>query len=161
GIGRDGPRDGRVRPGGVERGQDHVGDQERGLPRGGGARVIVLGAAIAIAIVLWYFLAPLKGGRVRPVHDHMHMHDHESPGTPRKVELDVTGMTCAACQSRVQGALQKVPGVEDATVNLMMNNATVHYHPGAVAPAALVEAVEATGYGASLPDPGRSAFAAM
>jgi Cu+-exporting ATPase len=124
--------------------------------------VIVLGAVVAIALVLWYFLAPLGGGRVRPVHDHMHMHDADAPlEAAKKIEFPVTGMTCAACQARVQGALQRVPGVEDATVNLMMNNATVHYHAGAVHPTALIEAVKDTGYGASLPDPNQTAFAAM
>ena len=122
--------------------------------------MIALGAVVAIAAVLWYFLAPLGGGRVRPVHDHTHINDAPAEAA-KKVELEVTGMTCAACQARVQGALQRVPGVEDATVNLMMNNATVHYHPSAVHPAALVEAVKDTDYGASLPDPNQTAFAAM
>ncbi len=62
-------------------------------------------------------------------------------------------MTCAACQARVQKALAKVPGVADASVNLMMGNATVDYDPAAVTPEALVERVRETGYGAELPAP--------
>ena len=69
-------------------------------------------------------------------------------------------MTCAACQGRVQRALIKAPGVTDAAVNLMMNNATVTFDPAATTPASLIEAIEATGYGASLPDPTEDAFAA-
>ncbi len=72
--------------------------------------------------------------------------------------IPVTGMTCAACQSRVQRTLQKQAGVTDASVNLMMGTATVTYDPAAVQPEALVEAIKQTGYGAELPAPSRSAF---
>ena len=72
--------------------------------------------------------------------------------------IPVTGMTCAACQSRVQRTLQKQSGVADATVNLMMGTATVTYDPATVAPDALVAAIRQTGYGAELPTPDRSAF---
>jgi Cu+-exporting ATPase len=68
-----------------------------------------------------------------------------------RVTFPVTGMTCAACQSFVQRALEKQPGVEAAAVNLMLNNATVTYRPGVVAPEALIDAVRETGYGAELP----------
>jgi Cu+-exporting ATPase len=71
--------------------------------------------------------------------------------------LNVTGMTCAACQARVQRALTKTPGVEDASVNLMTNAASVSYDPAVTSPENLVEAIRATGYGAELPTPGRTA----
>ena len=72
--------------------------------------------------------------------------------------IPVTGMTCAACQARVQKTLEKQPGVSQASVNLMMGTATVTYDPSAVEPAALVSAIEQTGYGAELPRDDRSAF---
>jgi Cu+-exporting ATPase len=72
--------------------------------------------------------------------------------------IPVTGMTCAACQSRVQRTLSKQEGVTEANVNLMMGTATVAYDPALVKPDALVEAIIATGYGAELPQPDRSAF---
>ncbi len=75
-----------------------------------------------------------------------------------KIVIPVSGMTCAACQSRVQRTLSKTPGVLDASVNLMMANATVSYDPDAVQPAALVEGIKATGYGAELPVAERTAF---
>ena len=75
-----------------------------------------------------------------------------------KVVIPVSGMTCAACQSRVQRTLTKTPGVLDASVNLMMANATVSYDPEAVQPDALVEGIKATGYGAELPVAERTAF---
>ena len=74
------------------------------------------------------------------------------------VRIPVSGMTCAACQSRVQRTLQQQPGVTDATVNLMMGNATVRYDPATVAPDALVAAIRETGYGAELPAPEEDAF---
>jgi Cu+-exporting ATPase len=63
----------------------------------------------------------------------------------------VGGMTCAACSARVQQALRQVPGVADATVNLMMANATVTYDPRVVQVPALVGQVVAAGYSASPP----------
>jgi Cu+-exporting ATPase len=62
-------------------------------------------------------------------------------------------MTCAACSARVQRSLQKTPGVADATVNLMMANATVAFDPAEVSPDALLEVIRRTGYEASLPAP--------
>ena len=76
----------------------------------------------------------------------------------QSVTIDVTGMTCAACQSHVQRALEQTPGVEKAAVNLMTGQAMVAFDPQAVAPAALIEAIRETGYGAELPLAGRSAF---
>lgn len=73
-----------------------------------------------------------------------------------RVTFPVTGMTCAACQSFVQKTLEKQAGVEAATVNLMLNNATVTYQPSATTPEALVEAVRETGYGAEMPRPEES-----
>jgi Cu+-exporting ATPase len=68
-----------------------------------------------------------------------------------RVLLNISGMTCAACQAHVQKALQKQPGVHDAVVNLMTQEATVDYDSAAVTPERLIEAVRGTGYGAELP----------
>ena len=68
-----------------------------------------------------------------------------------KVTIPVTGMHCAACQARVQSTLAKTPGVEDASVNLMLHNATVRYDDTRVSPEQLVDAIKSTGYDASLP----------
>jgi Cu+-exporting ATPase len=65
--------------------------------------------------------------------------------------LTITGMHCAACQAHVQKALQRIPGVADATVNLLTGDADVDFDPAAVTPDKLVESVRATGYGAELP----------
>ena len=78
--------------------------------------------------------------------------------THTKLRIPVTGMHCAACQSRVQSALQKQPGVADAAVNLMMGTATVTYDPAATTPERLVDAVRETGYGADLAAQDATAF---
>ena len=70
------------------------------------------------------------------------------------ISLPVSGMTCAACSARVQRALETAPGVEEASVNLMTNCATVSYDPQATTPEQLVETIRSTGYGAELPAPG-------
>ena len=63
-----------------------------------------------------------------------------------KTTLTIGGMTCAACVSHVEGALQTVPGVIDASVNLATERATVEYLPGTAGTAAFREAVSAAGY---------------
>lgn len=68
-----------------------------------------------------------------------------------QVRIPVTGMTCAACQARVQRALQKAPGVVDANVNLMMQTAAVTYDAAVASPERLVDVIRKTGYGAELP----------
>src|SRR5512146_3259015 len=74
-----------------------------------------------------------------------------SAGETARVTLPVGGMTCAACQARVQRALQEAPGVASATVNLMTGVAAVSYDPAATAPANLVETIRDTGYESHLP----------
>ncbi len=83
----------------------------------------------------------------------------EKTATAREtIRIPVSGMTCAACQSRVQRTLQEHPGVDDASVNLMMKNATVTFDPATVRPEQLVEAIRETGYGAQLAPPAQTAF---
>jgi Cu+-exporting ATPase len=74
------------------------------------------------------------------------------------VRIPVSGMTCAACSSRIQRELQKQPGVADANVNLMMKTATVNFDPAVVSPERLVDTIRATGYGAALASPDQTAF---
>jgi P-type Cu+ transporter len=71
--------------------------------------------------------------------------------TAERVTIPVGGMTCAACQTHVQKALAAQPGVRDASVNLMMANASVTFDPSVIAPSQLVRAIRDTGYEAELP----------
>jgi Cu+-exporting ATPase len=77
------------------------------------------------------------------------------------LDLEVSGMTCAACQANVQRALARQPGVADASVNLMTGQARVTFDAALTQPAALMAAVDAIGYGATLPDTTLSALDAQ
>ncbi len=59
----------------------------------------------------------------------------------------VTGMSCAACSARVEKAVSGVPGVTSCSVSLLTNAMGVE---GSAEPAAVIAAVQAAGYGASL-----------
>ena len=69
--------------------------------------------------------------------------------TTQHLELPITGMTCASCANRIERRLNKLDGVH-ASVNYATERATVDYEP-AVGVEQLVEAVEAAGYQAVLP----------
>lgn len=72
-----------------------------------------------------------------------------SPDTPASLDLGIGGMTCASCVMRVEKALKKVPGVQEATVNLATESARIALAPGQEAAAvdALVRrAVRNAGY---------------
>ena len=72
--------------------------------------------------------------------------------SPRRQSLDLTieGMTCASCVNRVEKALERVPGVIEANVNLATERASVRYLGGSDVAGRLIAAVEQTGYGAKL-----------
>ncbi len=62
------------------------------------------------------------------------------------VQYNVTGMSCAACQARVEKAVSKVPGVTSCSVSLLTNSMGVE---GTASEAEIIKAVEDAGYGAS------------
>ena len=63
-----------------------------------------------------------------------------------KLNLPVEGMTCAACVGHVENALQSVPGVREASVNLGTEKASVEFDPAEVPFQVLEEAVSGAGY---------------
>ncbi|WP_163539584.1 heavy metal translocating P-type ATPase [Gracilibacillus sp. YIM 98692] len=63
-----------------------------------------------------------------------------------KAELDVFGMTCAACSNRIEKVLNKQEGVSLATVNLTTENASIEYNPVLVDQHALIEKISKLGY---------------
>ena len=63
-------------------------------------------------------------------------------------ELEITGMTCAACSTRVEKGLNKMDGVLEANVNLALERATIEYNPTAISAKDLIKKVEDLGYGA-------------
>jgi Cu+-exporting ATPase len=73
-----------------------------------------------------------------------------------KVELPITGMTCANCAATIERTLNKrVPGVVAANVNFASEKATVEYIPGQVTRADMVAAIEKVGYGVVEADAGQ------
>ncbi len=64
----------------------------------------------------------------------------------KKVDLDIEGMTCAACSSRVQKTLDKLDGVYSASVNLTTNRASIEFDPASVRLSEIKAAIEQTGY---------------
>ena len=65
-----------------------------------------------------------------------------------KKEFAITGMTCAACATRIEKGLNKLEGVSFANVNLALENATVEYNPSQISVADIIGRVEKLGYGA-------------
>ena len=64
-----------------------------------------------------------------------------------RVDLPVSGMTCAACARSIERKLNKTPGVDRASVNLATNTATVEYQPARAGVADFIGAIEGLGYG--------------
>lgn len=67
------------------------------------------------------------------------------------VELDITGMTCAACSARIEKVLNRLDGIDTANVNLALEKATVAFNPATLTVADIIAKVEKLGYGAHQP----------
>jgi Cu+-exporting ATPase len=73
-----------------------------------------------------------------------------SPAKDEVVRLNVRGMSCASCVAAVETALEKTPGVKEASVDLIGQRADVRVEAGRTDPLRLVEAVRNAGYQADL-----------
>ena len=65
-----------------------------------------------------------------------------------KTDLKITGMSCAACSGRIEKALQKLPGVYHAVVNLAVEKATVEFNPDQINIVDIKTRIEKLGFGA-------------
>jgi P-type Cu+ transporter len=65
-----------------------------------------------------------------------------------KREFSITGMTCAACATRIEKGLKRIEGVSLANVNLALEKATVEYDPAIATSSEIMQRVEKLGYGA-------------
>lgn len=80
------------------------------------------------------------------------------PAAEARAQIAVEGMTCAACQSAVQRALERVPGVTKASVSLMTHRAEVEFRSTETSAPALAEAIRKSGYDAHLRSLAQTAF---
>ncbi|MCY8488563.1 copper-exporting P-type ATPase CopA [Bacillus atrophaeus] len=65
----------------------------------------------------------------------------------KEIALQVSGMTCAACASRIEKGLKQMDGIADAHVNLALETSNVTYNPSETGAAAIKEKIEKLGYG--------------
>lgn len=63
-----------------------------------------------------------------------------------KVEFDISGMTCAACATRIEKVVRKMAGVSDANVNFALETISVTYNEKEVQPSDMVAKVKKIGY---------------
>ena len=68
-----------------------------------------------------------------------------------KQKFNITGMTCSACSSHVEKAVNKVAGIRSASVSLMTNSMVAEYDESVLSAEEIIQAVIDSGYGASLP----------
>lgn len=66
-----------------------------------------------------------------------------------KAELAISGMTCAACANRIEKVLQQIDGIEQVTVNLANDSASVTFVPGTIDAAKIIASIEKLGYDAT------------
>ena len=71
-------------------------------------------------------------------------------GSASVVCLKIEGMTCSSCSSTVESALQRVPGVQSVSVNLLSGSAEIFFESGKTGPRCLLQAVDDVGFEASL-----------
>ncbi|MCY8545986.1 copper-exporting P-type ATPase CopA [Bacillus vallismortis] len=64
----------------------------------------------------------------------------------KEIAMQVAGMTCAACASRIEKGLKRMPGVTDANVNLATETSNITFDPAETGPAAIQEKIEKLGY---------------
>ncbi len=78
---------------------------------------------------------------------HKERHARSTPdGQAERIDLSISGMTCAACANRIEKSLGKVSGVRKANVNFATSRATVEYDPSATGIGVLVDTVRDIGY---------------
>jgi P-type Cu+ transporter len=70
-----------------------------------------------------------------------------------RIDLPVTGMTCAACAARIERSLNKAPGVAEASVNLATERAMIRFDPAVTDVDKIVGTIRDAGYDAIVPAP--------
>ncbi len=87
-----------------------------------------------------------------------HAHPREESRVPspkgkagtKRLDIPVTGMSCAACAARIQDTLSSINGVRGANVNFAAEKATIEYDPLKVSVDDFIHAIKDQGYGATV-----------
>lgn len=67
----------------------------------------------------------------------------------KKEVINITGMTCSACSSRIEKTVSELNGVQKADVNLLTNKMMLEYNEKSISLEKVIEAIEKIGYGVS------------
>ena len=115
---------------------------------------VLVGGVGTIAFLAWFFFGPRAGKQAKTVEsvpsaERLVGTTGASPAAER-CDLTVVGMHCASCVGRVEKALKQVPGVQDATVNLLAERAAIRFDARQAKPEDLIAAIEASGYDAQI-----------
>ena len=117
------------------------------LARWGRPLLWIATVAVVALVTFPYYYGPLRGAFDKPQQSTTAA---PAPTQVSTVELKVIGMTCSGCVVGVRNALLETPGVVSAEVNLESARAKVRYDAGKVSVSELVEAVNKSGFKASL-----------
>ena len=105
----------------------------------GSELAVLVGGVGVIGLLYWFFFGP----REAP----------PASAAPQKgdarADLVITGMTCAACVSRVEKAARRVPGVADAAVNLLASRGMFTYDAALTSPPVIAAAIQKIGFEAA------------
>jgi copper chaperone CopZ len=114
-------------------------------PRRKRGRAFLWGSAAVVAVLL---TVPALVGLVSAQPDGATASG--APAGERDIVIRVDGMTCSSCATGLQATLRRTPGVVTATVTVEPPEARIRYDEALTSPAALVSAIEASGYTATL-----------
>lgn len=64
----------------------------------------------------------------------------------KNLQIDIVGMTCAACSARIEKVLSKQEGIKAASVNLLANKANVDYDAEKISPSEIIKGIEKAGF---------------
>lgn len=113
-----------------------------------GRPLLWVATVVVVGLVTFpYYYAPLRAAFDRP---RQTTAVAARPAQLSTVDLKVSGMTCDACAVSVRNALVETPGVASASVDHQAGRATVQYDPTKASITQLIEAVNETGFKASL-----------
>ena len=76
--------------------------------------------------------------------------EDSSPVDLQKLDLSISGMSCASCVAKVEKGLATIGGVSDAKVNFATETASISYNPAQVQPSAFIQTINELGYEAGL-----------